>query len=237
MWSSKMEPIVNNPRKAFALLAGAVMAGALAGCASDAPTGPEPVTPTQQFAIDVKPQPQELRLAVHPAGVSQNQAQVLGGYAREWARTGGGEIVLQSPSRAGDPAAAYRTANTAREVLVASGVAPDKVRVVSYDASAEVEAPVIVGYTRYAANIPQCGKSWDNIAAVRDNREYANFGCAVTANMAAQIADPADLAQPHEITPADASRRQTVLDHYRKGEATSSAKDSQADGAVSRAVQ
>jgi pilus assembly protein CpaD len=235
MWLSKMEPLVINPRKALTLLAGAAMAAALAGCQTDEAAGPDLVTTTQQFAMEAKPQPFELRLAVHPGGVSQNQAYVLGGYARDWTRNGGGEITLQSPSGGGE--AAQRTANTAREVLIASGVAPDRVRIVAYDGSTEVEAPVIVGYQRYAANVPSCGGKWGNIAAVDHNRATGNFGCAVTANMAAQIADPTDIVHPHDGAPADASRRQTVLDHYRKGEATSSAKDAQADGAISRAVQ
>jgi pilus assembly protein CpaD len=243
MWSSDMERIVISPRKplaprkAVALAAAVGLAAALSACASaGGPTGPEPLTPTEQFSIEVKPQPQELRLAVHGAGVSQNQAQALGVFARQWAQGAGGEITLQSPARTQDQGAAYRTAVGARDVLVASGVASDKVRIVSYEPTAGGEAPVIVSYVRYAATAAQCGQSWENITATAKNRPTSNFGCAVTANMAAQVADPGDFAQPREETAADAGRRQTVLDHYRKGEVTSSAKDNQADGAISRAI-
>jgi pilus assembly protein CpaD len=95
---------------------------------------------------------------------------------------------------------------------------------------------VIVGYMRFHAKGPDCGRGWDDITANHANRPYANFGCATTANMAAQIANPADVVAPHAADPADAGRRQTVLDHYRKGELTSSVHDDQANGAVSRVV-
>ena len=38
--------------------------------------------------------------------------------------------------------------------------------------------------------------------------------------IAAQVAEPADLVQPRSETPILASRRSTVMDKYRKGEAT-----------------
>jgi pilus assembly protein CpaD len=69
------------------------------------------------------------------------------------------------------------------------------------------------------------------------NDVQPNFGCAVTANMAAQIANPADLARPQHATPADAARRSLVLDKYRKGQITSSEKDDQAKGVVSDAIK
>ena len=220
------------------LLLGMIAGVALAGCAStghdlaDAP----PITPTERFAIEVRPQPQELRLGTHAQGVSPNQAHALADFAQGWSSAQGGEVTLQTPSHGGDPAAAYRTAQGARDVLVASGVSAGAVKIVGYDAGGDHEAPIIIGYTRYVAQGPQCGQAWENLSNTTANREYNNFGCALTANVAAQIDNPADLLNPRDSTPADAGRRQQVLDHYRKGEVTSSAKDEQANGAVSRAV-
>lgn len=234
-----MEPIVKQTRKVLVLLAGVGLAATLSACATtgaDDPGKPEPITPTEHFAIDVQSQPQELRLATHGSGLSDNQMRAIEAFAARWLDSQQGEVTLQSPSRAGDPGAAYRTTTGARDALVAAGVAPDKVRIIGYDAANDPQAPVIIGFTRYTAKGPHCGDSWENLTNTWSNREYANFGCAVTANMAAQIDDPGDLLHPREMTPADAGRRQVVLDHYRKGEVTSSAKDSQADGAVSRAV-
>ena len=75
------------------------------------------------------------------------------------------------------------------------------------------------------------------MAATGQNRAYAHFGCADAANLAAMVADPHDLTRPKTETPYDATRRETVLGKYRKGELTSSQKDDQATGAISQAVK
>ena len=56
--------------------------------------------------------------------------------------------------------------------------------------------------------------------AYNSNRPHWNHGCATQRALAAQVAEPADLVQPRAETPILTSRRATVLDKYRKGEAT-----------------
>ena len=115
-------------------------------------------------------------------------------------------------------------------------MAAANIRIVGYDAGGDPRAPVRVGYIRYEAQGPQCGQSWENLADVRQNREYDEFGCAVTANVAAELASPEDLLHPRAMTPPDAARRETVITKYRQGDTTSTAKDTQANGAVSSTV-
>ena len=50
------------------------------------------------------------------------------------------------------------------------------------------------------------------------------------------MANPEDLIQPRNSTPVDAQRRTTVLGKYRAGELTASAREEQATGIVSKAV-
>lgn len=214
---------------------------ALTACATDddvvgKPAPATALTPTERFAIEVREHPEELRLAPHAQGLSPNQAAALGVFVDHWNGVQGGDVLLKSPSNGGDPQSAYRTTVDARDYLLAHGMNPNRVKIVGYDAGGDHQAPVVVGYAAYVAKGPQCGQDWESLTATKDNREYNNFGCAVTANVAAEIASPADLLSPRQMDPADAARRQTVLDHYRKGEATSTAKDDQANGAVSTAV-
>ena len=212
----------------------------LGACATDkvaADAGlPPPVTPTERFAIEVREHPEELRLAPHAQGLSPNQTSALNAFLDHWNSVQGGDFVLRSPAHGGDPQAAYRTTVDARDYLLAHGVSPAQVRIVDYDAAQDHKAPVVIGYAAYVAKGPQCGQNWENLTATKDNREYNNFGCAMTANLAAEIANPSDLRSPRAMDPTDAARRQTVLDHYRKGESTSTTKDDQANGAVSTAV-
>ncbi len=228
-------------RNSLILLASlSLVSVSLAACATDdqvvSHDAPGARLSTERFAIEVREHPEELKLAAHAQGLSPNQTAALNVFIDHWQTVNGGDVLVKTPSNAGDPHAIYRATVDAKDYLVAHGVSPDRVRVVNYDAGGDKAAPVVVGYAAYVAQAPKCGQDWENLSATKDNREYNNFGCAVTANLAAEIANPADLLAPHASDPADAERRQTVLDHYRKGEATSTAKDDQANGAVSTAV-
>jgi pilus assembly protein CpaD len=79
-----------------------------------------------------------------------------------------------------------------------------------------------------------CSKTWDNLTSTGDNRPSTHFGCAVTANMGLQVADPRDLVTPKAADGYDDGRRLIVLDKYRQGAITSSTKDSQASGQVAQ---
>ncbi|MFO1013224.1 MAG: CpaD family pilus assembly protein [Caulobacteraceae bacterium] len=219
------------------LLLAATAALSLSACASTGTVGnDDALTPTERFGITVTPQPVELRLAPHAGGISQNQAAALTEFTQGWRDIDGGMITLRAPGNGADPAAARATLETARRFLIDQGVDPAKIQLAGYDAGGDPTAPVVVGYARYTAQGPDCSQAWPNMTATMNNREYENFGCAVTANMAAMIDNPGDVLQPRTMTPADAGRRATVLGRYRAGEVTSSAADAQANGAVSRAV-
>ncbi|MDP1630958.1 MAG: CpaD family pilus assembly protein [Caulobacter sp.] len=211
----------------------------LAACAS-APVntaGPVPATALDAWSsrVEVISQPDEIRLAPHLNGLSGTQARALTEFHARWVMAEGGLITIASPS-GGSGENAYRVGVGARAFLLSQGAAPDKVRLIGYDAAGAPDAPVVVGFQRYVAVTPRCG-GWEAVTRSADNRPYANLGCAVSANMAAQVANPEDLLRARTMDPADTGRRTTVLDKYRKGEVTSTAKDDQASGAVSTAVQ
>ncbi|MBC7667387.1 MAG: CpaD family pilus assembly protein [Gemmatimonadaceae bacterium] len=196
-----------------------------------------PRTDTEQWAsrVQVDSRPDEVLLVPHADGLSPNQALAVDGLLARWREAEGREIVVSAPVGGPDSGVAGNMAFAARQRLVAMGAPATAVRIVGYDAGATPGAPLKVGFLRYHASVPQCG-GWENITATKDNKPYENFGCAVTANMAAQLANPEDLLRPRDSTPASAQRRDDVFGKYRKGEVTSSAKDDQATGVVSKAV-
>jgi pilus assembly protein CpaD len=229
----------------------AVALAALSACAA-APKLAVPAaavaTPTELWTQKVKvvPQPEEIRLAVHAGGLSGAQAQALEDLVARWLVEEAREIVVSAPLEGPQVATARRMAIIARERLIAYGAPAERVRIVGYDAAGSTDGPVVaipsdpplrVGFLRYRAEIPRCGQAWENLAATRDNAPMSNFGCAVTANIAAQVANPRDLEQPRDSTPIDAGRRDVVIGKYRRGEVTSSARDDQATGVVSRTIQ
>ena len=217
------------------------LAGAVTACAStrDAKTAKSdpPVSPTTQFAVTLTHSPDEILLAPHATGLSPAQAEAVTNLADRWRETGEGPVTIQSPSAGG--ADAYRGATAVQVALMRLGLPEDQIRLVSYQPAAAPPsgpAPIVVGFDRYEAHGPQCGRDIKDYTKTYSNQPNNNFGCAVTANFAAMIANPGDLANPRPTDPSDANRRETILGHYRKGDVMSSAKDPQANGAISSAI-
>lgn len=213
---------------------------ALTACAA-APTATSDAaalarTPTELWANRVKVQPDEIRLAVHADGLSATQREALGVFLADWRATGGGPVILRAPLGGADPGAVGRTTEGVRMQLSGGGVPVSLITLASYDAGGDPLAPLVVGRERYRVDVPRCGQEWTNITLSANNEPQPNFGCATTANMAAQIANPSDLLGPAPVTPADAQRRGVVLGKYRLGESTASEKDESAT-AVSDVVK
>ena len=229
-----------SPSTLSKLAAAGLVLTLLSACASSG-AGADPAlaprTGTEQWSsrVQVDAHPDEIVLALHSEGLSANQNQALDALLDRWLAAEGREIVVSAPIGGANADVAGRMAFAARQRLVARGAPAASVRVVGYDASATPDALLKVGFQRYVAQVPTCG-GWENISATRNNDAYGNFGCAVTANIAAQVANPGDLLGPRATTPIDAARRDTVLDKYRKGESSASAKEDQATGTVSKAV-
>jgi pilus assembly protein CpaD len=217
-------------------------AAALAGCASahadkTASKDPPPRTPTTRYSVTLTHTPDEILLAPHATGLSSAQSAAVIDLAGRWRDAGDGPVTIQTPASGGEDA--YASANAVQSALVRQGVTEDQIRLVSYQPAAGSTgvSPVVVGFTRYEAHGPQCGRDWKDFTKTFNNDANSNFGCAVTANFAAMLANPADLAGPKPMDPSDANRRETIIGKYRKGEVMSSAKDPQANGAVSSVLQ
>jgi pilus assembly protein CpaD len=69
------------------------------------------------------------------------------------------------------------------------------------------------------------------------NASSVGLGCAVNANLAAQIADPRDIVGHRQISPPDSGRAAVVFDNYRKGEVTSAAQEPLVEGRIAQAVE
>lgn len=211
----------------------------LSACASSSDTGSQaaiaPATDAEQWMnrVQIDAHPDEVALVLHDE-LSPAQADAVDRLLDRWMAEEGREIVVSAPTGGADAELAGRMAVAVRQRLVALGAPPAHVRVVGYRSGAP-NAPLKVGFTRFEAKVPQCG-SWENLTATRNNAAYDNFGCAITANMAAQVANPEDLLGPRGSTPADAGRRDTVIGKYRAGATSASAKEDQATGVVSKAV-
>ncbi len=216
---------------------GALLAAlALTGCATDsgkagsmAFTAP---TPTEQYPLQAQTMTKTVNLRINPAGLSGNQRVALDQVSQKASWTSGAPADIEIIT-SGDPAA-VAAGRAVGGYLVDHDVAETSVSQLSQPGQpADI---VTVNIVNYRARTYACGQTWENLAATRNNTPYQNFGCAISSNLAAQIADPRDLQTPRAATTADMGRRSVVFDKYRKGEVTSSAKDDNAKGTVSNAI-
>lgn len=219
------------------LAAAAALAVSQSGCMG-APAeglGPTPLTPTSRYSLQVEPGVDRMALAVHETGLSENQTSALRDMVNRFAAEGAPMLTVEAPS--GDDPVSSDVAWRIKGALEAHGVPSYQVRVVTYVAP-DPRAPVLVGFDTVRATVPQCGQSWTNLARTGNNAGSSNFGCAVNANLAAQIANPRDIVTPRAMTPSDAGRRSVVIDHYRAGEQTAAVREVIVDrGRVSSAVE
>lgn len=222
-------------RLGLTLLAVAALLGACSTTPISANEAASPLTPTEQYSVQVRQSPDQLALAPHVEGLSSNQREAVTAFVARWRESGRADIAIRTPADA-DPPALGRILADLTGMLQAAGVPAQQVRVGPYDAGAP-GGPVLASFLRYEALGPNCEEGWDNLTSTRNNQPASHFGCAVTANFAAMIADPRDLTRPALTQAADAGRRQTVIDKYREGAVTSSARDDQAVGTISNAVK
>ena len=220
----------------FRLILVLTATGALSACMGGPVDGggPQPLTPTSRYTLQVEPGLDRIALAVHETGVSPNQDAALAQLVSRFTVEGAPAIVVEAPAGA-DPVSS-EMAWKVRQALVAAGAPEHRVQVVSYVAP-DPRAPVLAGFETVRAVVPQCGTQWGNFSRTANNGSSINFGCAVTANLAAQIANPRDIVQPRGMTPTDAGRRSVVFDNYRAGQHTAAAQEELlTNRRVSRAV-
>ncbi|MDP3803270.1 CpaD family pilus assembly protein [Brevundimonas sp.] len=215
-------------------LASAVFALAVTGCASTAGDTSAPLTPLSRYSLQVEPGLDRIALAVHDQGLSSNQQFALRELAMRYAVSGASQIRVEAP--AGDDPVAIEQAYAVRAYLQSSGVPGERIQMAAY-AAPDPRAPVLAGFETLRASIRNCSAEPRNMGARLSNQGSGGFGCAVTSNMAAQIADPRDILGARPMTPADSGRAAVVFDNYRKGQASSTPQEPLVEGQIARAVE
>jgi pilus assembly protein CpaD len=193
-----------------------------------------PVSPMSRYALQVEPGLDRIALAVHDQGLSANQRDAIGQLAARYSAAGYGAITVEAP--AGEDPVAVQQTYAVRSALQAAGVPGERIRIAAYNAP-DPRAPVLAGFETVRAAVPNCALTAGNLGSRFSNQSSNGFGCAVTANMAAQIADPRDILGARAMTPADSGRAAVVFENYRKGETSSTPQEFLVNGQISRAVE
>ena len=217
-----------------ALLLTAAASLVLGACGSTGSSSVQPLTPLSRYALRVEPGLDRIALAIHDDGLSPRQQAALGDLAGRYFASGVGVVRIEGPS--GDDPAPARQTWAVRTALESAGLPADRIVVASY-AAPDPRAPVLAGFETVRAVIPNCAaepRAMDNRFS---NNSSIGLGCAINANLAAQIADPRDIVGHRPISPADSGRAAVVFDNYRRGEVTSAPQEPLVEGRIAQAVE
>jgi len=212
----------------------------LAGCGGFNGMTDARSTPAQQHPITVDPQIVTYEIAAAPdkIALSLEEKSAVRSFARAFKERGHGTLNVSAPSGAPNTAAAITMAAEVGTVLDEEGIAHERRSHGGYRASSSnTNAPVILSFRRYVATPSPCGNWSEDYGYDPDNGTTPNFGCASQNNLAAMVADPADLMGPRDADPAYAGRRDVVLEKYRKGEVTASERSEQDSGQISTVAE
>ncbi|RZI99608.1 MAG: pilus assembly protein CpaD [Brevundimonas sp.] len=205
----------------------------LGACATPGDSGPPPVNSLARYSLQVEPGVDRIALAVRDDGLSANQRAALSDLAGRYVESRADWLRIEAP--AGEDPVAAAQAYAVRDALQNMGVPGERIMVVGYSAP-DPRAPVLAGFAVLRPVITNCANEPRAMESRYSNRSSPGFGCAITANMAAQIADPRDILGHRPVSPPDSGRAAVVFDNYRKGQNTSAPQEPLIEGNVSNAV-
>jgi pilus assembly protein CpaD len=142
-------------------------------------------------------------------------------FAQRYREFGSGRIAILAP--AGERGRDAHAIDQIRGALAGAGLR-GYVSVGAYpDTGANRASPVRLVFQGLKATVSQrCGEWPDDITSGGSidgwkNTSYANFGCATQATLAAQVADPRDLAQSRASGAGDVAMQLRAIDDIRNG--------------------
>lgn len=231
--------------KSMALLGTALGLLGAAGCASTSASA-VPVeylegTPLDRHPITVSKKTEYLEVILNPADTQLRVTEKdrIRSFVAGYVENGHGPLIMSMPQGSPNAQLSVQAVAEAREIAWEHGVEYKEILGGAYNASSKgAGAPLVLAYTSFRANAPKCESlANQDFADAVSNNEMPTFGCSIRANMAAMIADPADLFGERELEEGDNDRRSTVLGLYRQGQPTSSQRSQDENGSVSTAVQ
>ena len=220
--SGTARPAVNSAR--FVLVAVAV--SLLSGCAffqkRDSVTVgavPDDYRTNHPIVIAEKEETLDLPIGASDRGATASQRVTLEGFLANYDKSAAPVLNIVAPSGSANSVAAADAAHDFARIARKNGVPESRIMIASYRASPEeASAPVRVSFAAMRAQTDKCGRWPEDILATSENKHYANFGCSYQNNVAAQIANPADLLGPRKPAPIDPANRGNVIDIYQRGE-------------------
>jgi pilus assembly protein CpaD len=229
-------------RSFFARGVALALAAGAAACTGGTLTSVRPTAelPSEKYGVTVRETRQKLEIPTvrDKFELTFDERAAIEAFGAEHVARGHGFVTIALPGdEQNTTEEAVVAAADARDILYAQGIAYADIRGTRYDSAGRPDEPIVLFFTSYEAQAPECHKEWRDFNITWSGDNTRNFGCASQANLAAMIADPRDLLGPRPEDDPDPLRRGEVLDKYRRGETTITNRDSKETVTVSDAVE
>lgn len=222
----------------FRIFCVALLALGVTACSNLGQNGPlqgSSVSERHPITVDTQAATLMIRVAPDSTSLADNDIARIDAFAARFKARANGPMILSIPTGAPNRGAASRAAAEVETRLDALALGARDVRLSHYRASgAASDAPLILSFTLYVATPSPCGNWSQDYAFNPRNTASPNFGCASRNNLAVMAADPGDFVAPRTMGPADAQRRDVVLERYRAGETTQTERAEEESGASSQ---
>lgn len=185
--------------------------------------------------IEVVKRTEFLEVAIDPVAseITGQDRKNIQAFVDAYRDVGKGPLVMSLPTSSQNPQLAVSAVAEAREIAYEAGIAYDELGGTTHSSS----EPMILAFQYFEALKPDCGLASEyDFSDIRSNNDMRSLGCSVRTNQAAMIADASDLLGKTEMSAVDPIRRANILEKFRAGEPTGSARGEGESGAVSNAV-
>ncbi len=216
----------------------------IAGCQSNKAPGNVPLsyfegTALDRNAVTARATTEYLEVNLNPMDSQLRLTEIarVRGFLADYNARGHGPLIMSVPKGAENPQLAIEAVAEARDMAWEAGIEYEQIAGSAYDARGRRDAPVVLAFKAYEAIAPDCPSlSQVDFSNAVSNSDLPTLGCAVRTNMAAMIADPADVFSQRELEGTDIIRRQTQLEAWREGGETAAGRSDAESGAISAAV-
>ena len=148
--------------------------------------------------------------------LSRIQRIAADGFIANYDRSAAPMVNIMVPQGSANAVAASHVAAGLVKRLRAAGVPEGRILHQPYQAAEYGDsAPIRLAYAEMRASTGPCGRWPADMLENAQNKHWANFGCSYQNNLAAQIANPADLLGPRQPGDIDADNRSNAIDDYR----------------------
>lgn len=180
---------------------------------------PDDYRTNHPIVISEKDKVVDIPVGAADRSLSRMQRAAVDGFIAGYDRGSAAPVSVLTPYGSANQAAASRIAADMVKRLRAAGVPEGRIVHQPYEASRYGDsAPIRLVYAEMRASAGPCGRWPADLMDTADNKHWANFGCSYQNNLAAQIANPADLLGPRKSGDIDPPNRSDAIEQYRRRE-------------------